>query len=230
MGRMIIDKAQIGNFDVDKIYKGSEELYSKITITMYPKNEAPNGVYVMTEDDYCLPGTDFLYTDKIASGIALVTDGYKALMSLDIASNKKWGAYEVNIQGLNDTTDQEIARLLINGKDNTRFIINSGITDVEAAIYCNSYSKGKRGRGSWWLPAAGEILLLKNYWRDYRTIVSGVFNQTFRDGPYWTSVEYNSKQVYVAFVGYDSFIQPASKFQTDGGSSYPLLVMPFSDF
>ncbi len=88
-----------------------------------------------------------------------------------------------------------------NGKANTGEL-TAGTHTYPAGSYCYQYSYGGRGKGEWYLPAAGELALL---WTLQRTGIIGEDKHeefvNFRDVAYWSSSELSdSKAWYIHFL------------------------------
>ena len=125
--------------------------------------DIPNGVYIV--DLYGNVYDVDNYTGEDATGVALITDKVKLIVSLDEwygQSTSYWGGYQYNVNGCfsgsNHLQD-------FNGEANTNAIITEldGVTDSQGivgspiATYCKNYSRGCKGAGQWYLPSAGEL-------------------------------------------------------------------------
>lgn len=116
---------------------------------------------------------------------------------------------EERIKGatINDKTGQiatwvsEGAISDFNGKANTSYLSKSA-SSYPAGAYCYQYSTEGKSAGEWYLPSAGELVLL---WELYKTgIISNEKQDCFNDfvrGGYWSSSEHSAESAwYLNFV------------------------------
>lgn len=135
-----------------------------------------NGVYVVDLNGNLCDADTYDGTD--VTGIGLVTDKGAWVVALDEwystssstawnGNKSAWGGYGTEVTGcFTTTTSSSTAITDFNGEANTDAIIaqlsgtsdgQSGYTGAPAAEYCRAYSKGYKGVGEWYLPAAGEL-------------------------------------------------------------------------
>lgn len=151
-----------------------------------------------------------------ATGVALITDEVSIVIAPEnwytYNSNNDgawngntrsaWGGYDMFLTGVKTFDSESDAIIDFAGSANTDAIISTliGATDnysqyytgAPAAEYCRAYSKGCKGEGQWYLPAAGEmnqIALNKAAIEEALTAISGeLFDIPDQD---WTSTQYS---------------------------------------
>lgn len=186
-------------------------------------------LYKLNEISYILPITGIaLITDEVSIVIA-PENWYTYNSDNDGAWNHNtisaWGGYDTEVTGIKTTTSESDAITDFAGSDNTDAIISQliGTTDnysqyytgAPAAEYCRAYSKGCKGVGQWYLPAAGEmnqIVLNKAAIEEALTAISGELFSS--PGLEWTSTQASSSSAWSCIWFDDCFDRYCNK---DGG-------------
>lgn len=157
---------------------------------IYPKDKAPNGVYIVTESGYCiLPEYYGLYKMNTPVGIGIIKGKHSLLVSLngskeEIILSKDTNSYKTDKQydciekALNDW----------DGKENTKQLAKS---ESPAAKYCLEYECGSIKKGSWWIASFGE----KNLMFEHKTMVDACLaicgGEVLHGYWYWSSTEHS---------------------------------------
>lgn len=131
-------------------------------------------VFCKEKEVYVLSVGDLLYSDKTTSKdmiegktvIGVVVDPSRRLASYHFETNRQWASsnytkVEMDVPGLPNLTD-EAAKNDFNGKSNTAALINASTSLYPAASYCNNLITAGTSKGEWYLPAAGEVMLMLN--------------------------------------------------------------------
>ncbi len=106
----------------------------------YKKDVAPNGVYILTIDDYLVERRVWnVINNPKAVGVAILSDYCKFAIPRDIKSESiRWGN-QWTPAGATIATDMAIASKDYRGKANTDAILQVDTYGVSAAYYCNSF-------------------------------------------------------------------------------------------
>lgn len=105
----------------------------------FKKNNAPNGIYILTIDDYLIKREDWSVSGKTPVGVAILSDYCKFAIPRDIKLESiRWGN-QWTPAGATITTDMAIASKDYRGKANTDAILRIDTYGVSAAYYCNSF-------------------------------------------------------------------------------------------
>lgn len=105
----------------------------------FNKNNAPNGIYILTLDDYLIKREDWPVPGKTPVGVAILSDYCKFAIPQDTKSEfKRWGN-QWTPAGATIATDMAIASKDYKGKSNTDAILRVDTYGVSAAYYCNSF-------------------------------------------------------------------------------------------
>lgn len=213
MGKIVVDKVMVGLLPVGKIYLGTTQVY-KSDVVLYPKNTAPEGVYILTTDDYCISANDWQWVNKTAVGIAIIynfTNGdtgqvistHKFVYALEESSSKLTFGEEVDIEAI-PNEDYVPALKYFDGKVYTDAIIAQlGIDNAPAAKYCKRYSYQNRPAGTWYLPTYGQMLVTwQNYnqIKDCLTVLKAMSLKT--DEAYYSSSERTGSIAYAVKYNY----------------------------
>ena len=188
----------------------------------------PDGVYILHEtlgvktvDSW---NTEF---NEGVVGILLIEDDHKIVISLeDSPENLRWSKRRKLVnQPIEDIEDAE------SDFYGEWYCKNQNLNSPEfpAAYYCLNYKKGGR---KWYLPSAGELLLIYRHLKEIQTALSIVGGKKFvtewedEDVPwYWGSTEYSDSFAWTLEIGdgylsefeikYDhsNKVRPISKFQ-----------------
>ena len=156
-------------FDQSKLYCfpcDSSYQYSCSEPNEYGNGESCGNKYKSCCDTSCVVGS-FYYSDgtcdtclsAIKRPVGIVVKDQSLVMSPLVEI--PWATDYVNISGLPDVVDLDSARTDLSGKENTAAIVayyGSGVSNV-AGVYCYNYAPQgmEETKGSWYLPAAGEI-------------------------------------------------------------------------
>ena len=113
-----------------------------------------------------------------------------------------WSADQVDIAALRKFSSAEAAKLDMEGKENTRIIVEhyGADTDVStnAAVYCYNYAPEalSETKGQWYLPAAGEAYL--SYYANNTMINKGLktLGLTNLGDRHWSSSEYTNNYAW----------------------------------
>lgn len=165
-----------------------------------------------------------------ATGVVLINDNVSIIIAPDEwytynsstggawngNTRSAWGGYEKTVTGIKTANSDSDAITDFAGSANTTAIINqlSGTTDsyssyytgAPAAEYCRAYSKGCKGAGQWYLPAAGEynqIVLNRAAIEEALTAISGELFSS--PGIEWTSTQYDSPNAWLYRWNGESF-------------------------
>ena len=188
----------------------------------------PNGVYILHES-LGVKTVDSWNTEfnEGVVGILLIEDDHKIVISLeDSPENLRWSKRRKLVnQPIEDIEDAE------SDFYGEWYCKNQNLNSPEfpAAYYCLNYKKGGR---KWYLPSAGELLLIYRHLKEIQTALSIVGGKKFvtewedEDVPwYWGSTEYSDSFAWTLEIGdgylsefeikYDhsNKVRPISKFQ-----------------
>lgn len=115
----------------------------------------PNGVYIQhinrklyTPEEWTAGG----YASSDANGVAVVDDDANFVVSKDKSEVMVWSSYTPVISGVYANSSDASAKKDMNGRQNTRLILE--LADDGAAVFCANYTfpNGKKG----YLPSLGE--------------------------------------------------------------------------
>lgn len=137
-------------------------------------------------------------TSKTPVGVVAYKSGDKRFMISLENKSMKWSADQVDIAALRNFSSAEAAKLDMEGKENTRIIVEhyGADTDVStnAAVYCYNYAPEalSETKGQWYLPAAGEAYL--SYYANNTMINKGLktLGLTNLGDRHWSSSEYGN--------------------------------------
>lgn len=145
---------------------------------------------------------------SIADGVAIV-EGGKILVVAPTESGASllWSSAAV-VGGATATDIYRTAANDLKGEDNTAQIIahssSSAVTNTAsyAAGFCNLYSHGALGAGSWWLPSVGEMLIINANMAKINYCLGLISGATQLSATtYWTSTERNSSSAWFVNLG-----------------------------
>lgn len=195
--------------------------YAPVAPIIYTATEKTRTVYINYKKTPPAVG-DFVYadgswsglykTDKTCVGICYYVNGEdRRVMALTRPitgsgsnpigdSAAVWGT--TIPAGILETSSQDIAITDMCGRENTNLILTlkqtnnplySSLDDYPAANYCNNFSFGNKGRGSWWLPACGELYLIQQNFEiiNQNIGIAGGTQPVLREY-FWSSTRYNS--------------------------------------
>ena len=159
-------------------------------------------------DGTCSSGT---YTGSQIVGIVVK----KNELILGKPVEMQWGGYGTNVAGITNITNGTTAKADMNGKTNTAAIVSqfgSSNSNDYAGVYCYNYApNGMTGsKGSWYLPAAGELCSYVFANKDAIYEIIRDLNWAYLDETYWSSTETSSYNAYQVEDGCDVYAQ-ASK-------------------
>lgn len=137
---------------------------------------------------------------EVADGVVIVEGGKMLVVAPTEADSAGllWSSAAMS-GGAVTTTDRVTAMDDWNGKANTASIISkstSGAVANTAAYapgFCNLYSYGGLGTGKWWLPSAGELMMIYANMTKINYALSLITGATqLAEMGYWTSTEYSA--------------------------------------
>jgi len=163
----------------------------------YQKENAPDGVYILTDDDTCIaPGCCGTNGVENAVGIAVIKDDRKLVVALSSSEEELRFLNESISATKNQFSSIDDARCDINGKSNTLQLVEK---DSPAAKFCHEYSCGKISAGNWYLPSFGEMKLMWEHRHliDASLILCG--GKPLHFGWHWTSTERSSGSAWCLF-------------------------------
>ena len=152
-----------------------------------------NGVYILdTNGKYWTKENWNTSNNEKSVGIFLLDGDIQFVIDKKNISASYYGAYGVDIEGLNNVTNLEDAVLDMDGYYNTKKIIESK-TDVQAAVRCNSSKIQVNGITiNGYLPSSGEWMIAKKYKNEIEEIIDIIQGEPFIRNFYWTSTEYDA--------------------------------------
>ena len=147
-------------------------------------------------------------TSKTPVGVVAYKSGDKRFMISLENKSMKWSADQVDIAALRNFSSAEAAKLDMEGKENTRIIVEhyGADTDVStnAAVYCYNYAPEalSETKGQWYLPAAGEAYL--SYYANNTMINKGLktLGLTNLGDRHWSSSEYSYYRACGVYASY----------------------------
>ena len=117
---------------------------------------------------------DLLFSDKTTGKnmvegktvIGVVVDTSRRLAAYKIETNRQWAKEgyqytQMDVPNLPNLTNEQ-AKTDFNGKSNTAALVAASTSLYPAANYCNNLTTEGTSKGDWYLPAAGELLLMLN--------------------------------------------------------------------
>ncbi|WP_300791967.1 hypothetical protein [uncultured Bacteroides sp.] len=219
--------------------KFSDAIAANISVVegLLPLKDIYDGVFIMfhrKSDDYPLcvkPDKWQSYQDsgEIADGV-LISEGGRNLVVAPTDATLRWSSAAVSGGGTT-TSDRLTALDDFNGKNNTA----SQITHTEcqgknnAPGFCSLYSRtNANGKGltagKWWLPSAGELMLMYSNIRRINHCLSLIAGATqLPEGTHWASTEFSSTDAWFLNFSYGSLFWCAKV-------SYQFRVRPVSAF
>lgn len=236
MGNIILDKGYVGGSKVEKLYLGNELLYQRVEI--YPKTEAPNGVYILTTDDYCVTRKDYVESGKIGMGIAIIQNNLRLVTAYELIREVAWNPLSASHEGLGyyATWQDAITVTAAQGKEMNNTLNASPWFNTGINAKAKEYSKGTLLAGSWYVPAASQLYnITVSNWAEVREI-SKIFGSTLTTGSYnlWTIIQKAGNTAWAAYMRYspEYFRQHElisyGKNQTTGGDP-ALCLLPVAD-
>lgn len=158
----------------------------------YKKGVAPNGVYILTINDYLVERRVWSKSDNPkAVGVALLTDNCRFVISKNQASEVAWGGDGITISDITTTTNMIVAKKDYAGKQNTAGVVAQLGSVASAAAYCNScvFLNNKHG----YLGSCGEWTEASNNKGEIDVCMSLIGGAAINtSGYYWTSTQYSS--------------------------------------
>lgn len=236
MGNIILDRGYVGSSMVEKLYLGNELLYQRLE--MYPKSEAPNGVYILTTDDYCVTRKDYVESGKVGMGIAIIQSNLRLVTAYELIREVTWNPLDAKHEGLGyyATWQDAITVTAAQGKEMNAILNNSAIFNTGVNAKAKEYSKGTLLSGLWYVPAASQLynITISN-WAEVREI-SKLFGLTLTTGSYmlWTIIQQSSGSAWAVNMRYNPEyfsnheLTSYNKKQTTGGSPV-LALLPVAD-
>ena len=219
--------------------KFSDAIAANISVVegLLPLKDIYDGVFIMfhrKSDDYPLcdkPDKWKSYQDsgEIADGV-LISEGGRNLVVAPTDATLRWSSAAVSGGGTT-TSDRLTALDDFNGKNNTA----SQITHTEcqgknnAPGFCSLYSRtNANGKGltagKWWLPSAGELMLMYSNIRRINHCLSLIAGATqLPEGTHWASTENSSPAAWHLYFS-DGYLGWFPKVSTS------LRVRPVSAF
>lgn len=168
----------------------------------YPKEEAEDGVYIMTSDNICIePEFWGLHSQQFADkvvGCAVIEGDKRILIAPDEADEDfEYASEYEEIPGLKPMGRDE-AKADWNGKENTEKLLK--YRKSEAAMYCNKYGILNRVAGTWHLPALAEMIFAQKYIDRVNACLtlSGKTPIKFTDW-YWSSTQYSGTLAWILY-------------------------------
>lgn len=148
---------------------------------------------------------------EIADGVAVVTAGRVLVVAPteSASGGLQWCSAPLTV---GTEKDREGALADLNGKANTVAALSAStsaaVTDTSAyaAGFCNQYSRVNANgvgltAGRWWLPSAGEMLLIAANFYKINYCLSLIAGAAQLSGCYWTSTKGNKNGAWRMFVG-----------------------------
>lgn len=138
-------------------------LGEKIPKGWISKEDAVNGVYILTMNDFLVTKEEWMIKDNDkAAGVAILSDNCKFVISPSEELDSFWGESDFIIKDIVTTGDKVIAAQDYAGTSNTDKIITQlGSVNASAANYCRNFTfkHGKKG----YLGAFGEWMEAYNH-------------------------------------------------------------------
>lgn len=206
MTNLDITKAYIGSTPVTAMYLGSTKIYPHKTIYR-PK------VYDYVYSD----GSWSTAKDSTKTCVGIITDvrsmDFDFMALQDVSTSKTvWG--NAMATALVTTNDKSEARLDFKGKTNTEEIVAKS-TNNSAAKACVEYSTDGFPAGSWYLPAAGQLMASGVDFTELNDRLSDVDGTRFYDNgeeTHWTSTQGGaSTNAWECYLGANTSIGTVSK-------------------
>ena len=185
--------------------KFSNAIAANISVVgeLLPLKDIYDGVFIMfhrKSDGYplCVKPDKYQDSGEIADGV-LISEGGRNLVVAPTDATLRWSSAAVSGGGT-ATSDRLTALDDFNGKNNTA----SQITHTEcqgknyAPGFCSLYSRtNANGKGltagKWWLPSAGELMLMYSNMRKINHCLSLIAGATqIPEGTHWASTESSS--------------------------------------
>ena len=148
---------------------------------------------------------------EIADGVAVVTAGRVLVVAPteSASGGLQWCSAPLTV---GTEKDREGALADLNGKANTVAALSAStsaaVTDTSAyaAGFCNQYSRVNANgvgltAGRWWLPSAGEMLLIAANFYKINYCLSLIAGAAQLSGCYWTSTKGNKNGAWRMYVG-----------------------------
>lgn len=148
---------------------------------------------------------------EIADGVAVVTAGRVLVVAPteSASGGLQWCSAPLTV---GTEKDREGALADLNGKANTVAALSAStsaaVTDTSAyaAGFCNQYSRVNANgvgltAGRWWLPSAGEMLLIATNFYKINYCLSLIAGAAQLSGCYWTSTKGNKNGAWRMYVG-----------------------------
>jgi hypothetical protein len=182
---------------------------------LYPKTDAPDGVYIVTADDYCIePEFWGIHKDLECNvvGCAIIEGNKRVLIAPDEPEDDLEYASEYDeIPGLK-TLDRDNAKEDWGGSNNTSMLLSHAKS--EAAMYCKKYGILNRAAGTWHLPALAEMIFAQKYIDRVNACftLSGKTPIKFTDW-YWSSTQYSSTYAWLLYWS-DGYVSTSTKDTT----------------
>lgn len=192
--------------------------YINITMSYLP----PSGVFIVDNYGELFTLSDWSGGSN-CTGVALITDNVKIITAIDLwksgsqsgtwgnSNSPVWGGYAWVLTDIMTTTSSTEAITDFNGSSNTDQIItqcarnSNSVTDsmghtttwtgAPAAGWCRDYSKGCKGVGEWYLPAAGEMNIIVTNKDAINTALNIISGETLDNWTH-TSTQYDSGYVW----------------------------------
>jgi len=159
---------------------------------------------IVNESEY-VPGTS-------AIGICfLIHEGYAHFVGLsDVASGHAYyGPNSAVGNGITSTPDSNLARIDYDGRKNMDAVIASGtLSNSPSFNLCNNVVSGILGKGSWYLPAVGELVNISDNYVKIKALLNKIGGTAFRDGGgYWSSTEFSATEGWYVTVSSGSLLR-----------------------
>ena len=223
----------VGSSPVDRVYLGNTLMHQAVEI--YPKDQAPNGVYILTTDLYCVKREDYATVGKEGMGIAIIQDDLRVVTAYELIKSVAWSPLEVDITTLGYYETSTDARTVTaeqaksyNEKMNSSVWLNTSIN-----AKAREYSKGSLSAGSWYVPSVSQLdKITINNWLEARKIFE-LFGTNEPSSSYdlWTIVQQSEGMAWCIHMMYTSTahsLRVENKKATSNGSKI-LCLLPVAD-
>lgn len=154
---------------------------------------------------------DALSKTSVAVGVWIQEGGKLIIVAKDQQASTKWATS--NVSGGTTAKGRESAIADMDGRANTSTIITTLGDNAPAAKFCHEYypsnvdaANAFVGAGRWWLPSAGELLMIWSHWHEVNRILAQIRGMAL-DGNqvYWSSTEGSVTNTWCLYYGLGNF-------------------------
>lgn len=234
MSNIMLDRIYMGNSEADKIYLGNELLYQKQMI--FPKNEAPNGVYILTTDNHCVRREGYTTSGKTGMGIAIIQNNFRLVVAYEIIKEVAWSPLSLSHEsiGYYNSYQEALTVTGVQGKEMNDTLNALAWFNTSINAKAKEYSKGTLGIGKWYVPTLSQLynITINNWEEVMKIFVLFGTSYTAYTNHFWTIIQQSTDSAYaiqMLWSDTDHSIVIPKKNLTQYSSNKTMCLLPVAD-